>query len=605
MTAGKEVPMKSEKKHRTRKASKRTKIEPADDGSYRELKRRSVALVSGKGGVGKTTTAVNLAIHYARKGMRVGVLDLDPLSDIATMLDIVKPEAAVVPSGTQPGDPEPEPESGTAADTPDTADAAETLGGALGPHTLRVFKNLDLLFPDQKLSPDTVEELYRLVYGELAAQLVERYDLLLFDMPAGSDELETMRYLPHMERIVLVTNPEPAAHVAAGDFIGKALATAPDAKFLVWHNRYTAELDEGFDPHDVIDTYNRNVPEEARLPDEVNGSLANVAFVPHDPSLDLLRGRPALGVLIERNMLSLLTSMRELRITELLGDVPFSKRMRGLLVRYLARPARPRPAEQRLEELGAYLVRLASSGTDGAAAQAGVTPFTEAERTTLTAFLERLEADRLAALVSREIQLIERDLEHRVGSAKLFSAQSAGTDARAVDRTVPELLIGMAADRNLSPMMHDCGALLAFWFSLYKLFQSETVTNLVHGFLPRRSDRNGKAVRDRNSQIRRIVEGDSAYRGRFLTLVKRLYPIVMKQLSAVIQAFELKRLVFRGEPTIRDRAYLTLLTTFLHEAINSGLGVIVGFEYRPSAEAFGQGAERILRELSPVTDSAE
>jgi MinD-like ATPase involved in chromosome partitioning or flagellar assembly len=589
--------MKSEKNRRRRTASSRTGIEPADDRSYRELKRRSVALVSGKGGVGKTTTAVNLAIHCARKGMRVGVLDLDPLSDIATMLDIVKPEASIVTPETQPGN---QAEPGSAEDS---RHAAASEKDALDPHTLRVFKNLDLLFPAQKLSPETVDELYRLVYEELAPLLVERYDVLLFDMPAGSDELETMRYLPHMERIVLVTNPEPAAHVAAGDFVKKALAAAPDAKFLVWHNRYSAELDDEFDPHDVVGTYNRNVPEEERLTAEVHGRLTNVAFVPHDPSLDLLRGRPAIGILIERNMLSLLSSMRELRVTELLGEAPFSKRVRALLVRYITRASRPKSVEALLEELGTYLVRLISSGANGAAIRTNVTPFTESERETLSGLLERFEADKLSALVSREIRLIERDLEHRAGTTKLFTVRTAGADARAVDRTVPELLIALASDKSLSPMLQDCGALLAFWFSLYKLFQSETVTNLVQEFLPRRSDRSGKPVRDRNGQIRRIVERDAEYRGRFLTLVKRLYPIVMKQLTAVIQAFELKRLVFRGEPTVRDRAYLTLLTAFLHEAINSGLGVIVGFEYRPSAEAFGQGAERILSELSPIDEN--
>jgi Mrp family chromosome partitioning ATPase len=59
------------------------------DGAQHE--RRTLMVMSGKGGVGKSTVAVNLAVSLAREGLRVGLVDVDIHGpSIPTMLNLTK-----------------------------------------------------------------------------------------------------------------------------------------------------------------------------------------------------------------------------------------------------------------------------------------------------------------------------------------------------------------------------------------------------------------------------------------------------------------------------------------------------------------------------------
>jgi chromosome partitioning protein len=55
---------------------------------------RSIAIINQKGGVGKTTTAVNLSAALARAGQRVGIIDIDPQAHASLHLGL-DPQARV------------------------------------------------------------------------------------------------------------------------------------------------------------------------------------------------------------------------------------------------------------------------------------------------------------------------------------------------------------------------------------------------------------------------------------------------------------------------------------------------------------------------------
>jgi flagellar biosynthesis protein FlhG len=142
----------------------------------------------------------------------------------------------------------------------------------------------------------------------------------------------------------------------------------------------------------------------------------------------------------------------------------------------------------------------------------------------------------------------------------------------------------------------NLAGVLVFYFTLYKLLQTKTVVRLIADFIPKRRNSRGRLERNKFLQIKNIVESGKSYRMEYLRMMKALFPVLHKQVVDVIKTFELSRLHFEGKDGKPNReAYLKLFNNYMHEALNSGLGVVVGFKYRPASRAFQEAANRILK----------
>jgi len=124
-----------------------------------------IAIANQKGGVGKTTTAINLAAGLASKGMRTLLVDLDPQANSSmSFLDIRQLKATMYDALTQDG-----------IHFPDIIVPAEKVGNlAVAPSTIALAKI------EAKLIGE-LDSHYRLKDALLTVQ--EAYDYVVIDTP--------------------------------------------------------------------------------------------------------------------------------------------------------------------------------------------------------------------------------------------------------------------------------------------------------------------------------------------------------------------------------------------------------------------------------------
>lgn len=149
---------------------------------------KTIAFVSLKGGVGKTTCALNSAFAFARSGIRTLLVDADPQGAIASSVDGV-------------GD-----DVGLAAALGDTDTPLQVVVTRLPDLHLLPVGRVDTFDTDAFTKRAREERLLE----RCLAQARQHYDLVIFDTPAGVGGM-TRLVLELVENIIAVVQCEPLA----------------------------------------------------------------------------------------------------------------------------------------------------------------------------------------------------------------------------------------------------------------------------------------------------------------------------------------------------------------------------------------------------------
>ena len=215
------------------------------------------AIASGKGGVGKTTTTVNLGTALAEAGERVAIVDVDlGMANLAGFVSL----------------------------TPDSTTLHDVLAGAasIDDATYRLADNIVAVPSGTNL--DDYAETSPEGLREVVAELRSRFDYVFLDVGAGISH-ETVLPLGLADAVVLVSTPEPAAvhdskktleltDRAGGEVAGLLLTrTRPDGD--VSHEEIADRLEVPF-----LGT----IPEDPAARDSVYAGTPLVVFEPDGPA---------------------------------------------------------------------------------------------------------------------------------------------------------------------------------------------------------------------------------------------------------------------------------------------------------------------------------
>ncbi|MBI1822996.1 MAG: P-loop NTPase [Nitrospirae bacterium] len=177
--------------------------------------RRKILVLSGKGGVGKSMTTVNMALAFARIGLKVGILDVDLNGPcVPKMLGMSDEKFTLTPEGALP---------------------------PIGPYGMKVASMEFFLKKDTPLQWKGAMDLSPIWLGMVEMNVIREFlgdiiwgdlDILLVDLPPGAAADKPpaiVGYIPELDGAIVVTTPSEVT----GDVVKRSIIYSRDVGIKV------------------------------------------------------------------------------------------------------------------------------------------------------------------------------------------------------------------------------------------------------------------------------------------------------------------------------------------------------------------------------------
>ena len=274
------------------------------------------------------------------------------------------------------------------------------------------------------------------------------------------------------------------------------------------------------------------------------------------------------------------------------------KKLTSLITNYISHNKDIKSSSIYIDDLFIYLgIFINRKGSTGTVSLSLSHLLGEEEKKNIETCLENIKTDKVLSIIRKLTILIDKTTDELESSGRLFYSDITSDNSQNINRELAKLLseIDNSIDRDEIARL---SGVLIFYLAVFKIIKQKKFQDKLMKFIPDKKNSRNEKIRNRNKQIHNLVEKNDKYQKDFLALLKYFNTPVLNSIEEIAVSFDLKKTrLVNSDNSINKQAYIKLLSNFIHDSVNSGLSIIVGFPYRTTSINFQNGGDNLLKIL--------